>query len=80
MSTATDPLQTAKENFAQGNYQECLRLLTFAFAQSPDNKDCYQLSSMCLRQMNAESEAVLFDNALADFENYQVFFDLGYHF
>lgn len=80
MATATDPLQTAKENFAQGNFQECLRLLTFAFGEDPDNRDCYQMASLCLRQMDAEEEAKLFEGALSSFDNYKTFFDLGYHF
>lgn len=80
MSTKTDPLQSAKENFAQGNYQECLRLLTFAFEQDPNNRDCYQMASICLRQMNAEEEARLFENALSNYDKFQSFYELGYHF
>ena len=80
MATATDPLETAKENFAQGKHQECLRMLTFAFNDTPDNRDCYQMAALCLRQMNAEIEAKLFEDALSSFDNYKSFFDLGFHF
>ncbi len=80
MTAAVDPLEQAKENFSLGRYQECLRLLTFAFTENPDNRDCYVLAAMCLRQMNAESEAKLFDQVLASFDDSEVFFKLGYHF
>ena len=80
MSVRMDSLAQAKENFAQGKFQECLRLLTFAFTENPDNKDCYVLAAMCLKQMSAEDEARLFEEALARFDNARAFFDLGYHF
>ncbi|MBX9688603.1 MAG: hypothetical protein K2X27_17980 [Candidatus Obscuribacterales bacterium] len=79
MATA-EPLESAKERFAQGDFPECLRLLTFAFIKDHDNRDCYVLAAMCLRQMKADAEAELFERALANFENYAGFFDLGYHF
>jgi len=80
MSQAPTPLKTAQEKFAGLDYQECLRLLTFAFAEEPDNKDCYALALDCLKKMNANDEAELFAAALRDFSNFKVFFDLGYHF
>lgn len=80
MSVRMDSLAQAKENFAQGKFQECLRLLTFAFNESPDNKDCYVLAAMCLKQMSAEGEAKLFEEALANFGSAKAFYDLGYHF
>lgn len=80
MTTQPDPLESAKENFAQGKYQECLRLLTFAFNQNPDNRDSYVLAGMCLKQMGADDEAKMFEHVVSQFDSSKAFFDLGYHF
>src|SRR6185295_19382987 len=80
MSLAPDPLESARAKYEEHDYPECLRLLTFAFTDNPDNRGSYELAASCLRQMKAEDEAALFEAALADFDNYKPFFDLGYHF
>ncbi|MBX9721365.1 MAG: hypothetical protein K2X81_08230, partial [Candidatus Obscuribacterales bacterium] len=80
MSTVLEPLELAKDKFAQGDMSECLRQLTFAFIQDTDNTECYSLAIMCLRQLGSENEAKLFENALANFDDARAFFDLGYHF
>lgn len=74
------PLTMAKSKFDEQNYQECLRLLIFAFTQNSSNRDCYELAAACLRQMKADDEVKLFEAALAAFDDYRPFFDLGYHF
>ncbi len=80
MSTVIDPLEQAKDKFSQGDHTECLRQLTFAFIQDADNTECYVLAIMCLRQLESENEAVLFETALANFESPEAFFELGFHF
>lgn len=80
MSVPPDSLNSAKIKYEEQNYPECLRLLTFAFADNPGSKGCYELAALCLRQMKAADETKLFEAALADFENFKNFFDLGYHF
>lgn len=80
MSTELEILEQAKEQLSMGKHEESLRLLSFAFEQAPDNKDCYVLASICLKQMQADSEAEKFDRALSSWDDWRPFFELGYHF
>jgi hypothetical protein len=80
MAENPDPLETAQQELERQNYPECLRLLTFAFVDKPGDRGCYELAARCLREMKAEDEAKLFESALAHFDDFRPFFDLGYHF
>lgn len=77
---ATELYAKAKSLFEAQDYSECLRTLTQGFSEDITYKPFYQLAVSCLEKLGGAEEAQLFKAALADFKNYKVFFDLGYHF
>ena len=80
MATEQPSLESAKEQYEQGNFKECLRLLVFALTTAPDDVRCYQLAANCLTKIGADDEAALFEKALSNFSDANSFFDLGFHF
>jgi len=54
--------------------------LRSGFAVDPAHRTLYALAAESLRQLGGENEALLFEQALARFDTYQPFFELGYHF
>ena len=79
-SPAIENYNAAKKAFDEGNYTEALRLQVYAFSADPDFKPTYELAVLAIEKLGGEDEAVLFKKAIADFNNYKPFYDLGYHF
>lgn len=80
MSSEQSSLEAALEQYEQGNFKECLRLLVFAFTAAPSDVRCYQLAANCLSKMGENDEAAMFERALNKFTDANAFYDLGYHF
>ncbi|WPV67002.1 tetratricopeptide repeat protein [Chitinophaga sp. LS1] len=59
-SLAKEDLQKAKEHFDKGEFQECLRVLTWGFRKDVNYKLLYQLASDTLGKLNASDEQKLF--------------------
>ena len=72
--------QNAIQSFQKGNYQETLRQLIYIFTEYPSFIPAYELASKTLHHMKGEKESTLFNKAIQNFDTFQPFFDLGYHF
>ncbi|MFX1703473.1 hypothetical protein PV783_05940 [Chitinophaga sp. CC14] len=59
-SPAKEDLQKAKKHFDNGEFQECLRTLTWGFRKDVNYKLLYQLASDSLGKLNASDEQKLF--------------------
>lgn len=79
-SPAQDDYEAAQALAAQNEPAKALSHLTGGFEKDAAFRPLYELAAQCLRDLSGEDEAVLFDAALADFQNHKPFFDLGYHF
>lgn len=80
ISPVEESYALAMSAFREDNYRECLRLLTSIFNEESEYKPAYELAIGCLERLEALDEAKLFMNACGDFENYKVFYDLGYYY
>lgn len=79
-SPAHEHLESAREALDEGNPQEALRRLTYGFGADVEYTPLYELAVTCLRQIDGEEEALLFGDALDDFDSPGPFYALGYHF
>lgn len=73
-------LKSAEENFAKGEYEKALLNLKWGFKEDNEYQPLYQLAIQVLDKLEASEEKNLFENALANFKQFQPFYDLGYHF
>ncbi|MCX7921583.1 MAG: tetratricopeptide repeat protein [Clostridia bacterium] len=79
-SPAYEKYKSAEKAFKEGNYQETLRILTFAFEEDHSYRPLYELSVKCLKFLGGRDESVLFEKALSSFNKFEPFYNLGYHF
>lgn len=79
-SPASKHLQTAQKILDEGDAQEALGALAAGFSADVSYKPLYELAVRCLRQLGAEDEANFYQTALADFENPDAFYILGYFY
>ena len=79
-SPAQEYLEKAEAAAKNGDYTAALRLLSTGFATDAAYQPLYALAARCLRALDGEDEARLFDAALARFGDANAFYDLGYHF
>jgi hypothetical protein len=61
-------------------HENALRQLRFGFMADPTYRPLYQTASQCLRAMNGDEEAKLFEAAFDQFEDPSPFYRLGSHF
>jgi tetratricopeptide (TPR) repeat protein len=80
LSPAHEHLESAREALDEGNPQEALRRLTYGFGADVEYTPLYELAVTCLRQIDGEEEAQLFEEARDDFDDAEPFYALGYHF
>lgn len=78
--SAIENYNAAKKAFDEGNYTEALRLQVYAFCADPNFKPTYELAVLATEKLGGDDEAALFKKAIADFNSYKPFYDLGYHF
>ncbi len=79
-SPARKHLTSAREALDEGQPQEALRRLVYGFGADVGYKPLYTVAVTCLRQIEGEEEAQLFEAALADFRSVDPFHALGRHF
>lgn len=79
-SRASQYLEKAQKIFNENDAQEALGTLAAGFSADVSYKPLYELALRCLQQLGAEDEAEFYENALADFNNPDVFYDLGYFY
>lgn len=72
--------RSACEAYEQGEFEETLRRLSFAFVQDPGYVPLYKLAVLSLQQLGDDHERALFQWALENFDDFEPFFRLGYHF
>ena len=75
-------LTNAREAFDEGEFEEALRRLSFAFIIDPEYLPPYDLAILSLAKLGrgALHERKLFEWAVTHFDDFEPFFRLGYHF
>lgn len=73
-------LKYAEKFFKEGNYQETLRLLILGFHADPSFIGLYELAYKTFTQLGSTDEANLFKRVIEDFDDFDTFFNLGYHY
>ncbi len=73
-------LRNAREAFEEGEYEESLRRLSFAFVADPGYRPLYDLAILTLKKLGDVHERKLFEWAVDHFDDFEPFFRLGYHF
>lgn len=79
-SAAVDAYQQAISLYKQGEYTESLKQLVSGLQVDVNYKPLYLLARDILGKMGGTEERRLFAIALSEFDQFQPFFDLGYHF
>jgi tetratricopeptide (TPR) repeat protein len=79
-SPADTHLDAAQAAINKGEHETALRQLRFGFLADPAHRPLYQTASSCLRQMQGDEEAQLFEEAYSQFEDPTPFYRLGSHF
>ncbi|MBN1486776.1 MAG: hypothetical protein JW981_03985, partial [Anaerolineae bacterium] len=79
-SPAKPHLQEARKSFDAGEPEEALRHLTSGFIADSAYEPLYELAAECLRQLDSEDAAQLFDTAYTNFKSAESFYRLGCHF
>lgn len=80
MQTAQESLQTAKNHYEAGAYDEALGSLSLGFRADVEYKPLYGLASDILEKLGAAEEKALFEDALTRFDAFEPFNNLGVHF
>lgn len=70
----------AAAHFQNGDTAEAFRSLMAGFRADADHRPLYTLAADILQQAGGEEERALFANAATDFNRFEPFFELGYHF
>lgn len=79
-SAALEAYQQAVHLYKKGEYKDALRQLVTGFQADINYKPLYFLARDVLGKLGGTEERRLFAIALNEFEQFQPFFDLGYHF
>lgn len=79
-ATAHYYYQQAVTLYKQTHYPESLRQLVLGLQVDVNYKPLYLLARDIFAKLNGVEERRLFAIALSDFDQFQAFFDLGYHF
>lgn len=73
-------LRQAEDYFRQRNYEKALATLSEGFSIDMEFRPFYTLAAQSLEQIDGGGEAQLFWQALEHFEDWEPFFNIGYHF
>lgn len=78
-TTVEDHIAQARKHFEAAEYQEALRSLQWGFLIDSSVAELYRLAADALAGLGSEEEK-LFRQAVDRFDEFQPFYDLGYHF